>query len=101
MKIHLTSEEQAELRSRAYPPFGHLPTIARYWLGIYASRGIHAPHGKLPVCIALPDPGTFRLEWHPRALGPAAIAAGHSFRALHERKDKEFQEKLQQRGVYQ
>ena len=100
MKIQLTEAEQAELRSRAQPPYGSLPTIAAHWRAILAARGITYPRGKLPVTMPTTVPGEFRLEWHSRALGPQAIAAGKSFRALHERKDREFQEKMQQRGIY-
>jgi hypothetical protein len=98
VKITLTLEEQEELRSRSFPPFGTLPTIAHYWLHIYSTRGITIPKGKLPITTANDIPGHFTLAFHAKALGSGAIAAGRSFRALHERKDREFAERLRAQG---
>lgn len=98
MKIQLTPEEQATLRSLAYPPFGQLPTIARYLQGLYASRGLACPKGKIPVAEATSAPGEYRITFHAKPLGPAAIAAGRAFRALNERKAEEFEQKLRERS---
>lgn len=98
MNIQLTEEERAELCSRAWPPYGTLPTIAAYWREIYAVRSIAVPKGKLPVTTANGLPGHFSVAFHAKPLGPAAIAAGKSFRALHERKDREFAQRLQARA---
>ncbi len=98
MNIQLTEAEQAELRSRAYPPFGTAPSIAAYWRSIYQARGIQVPAGKLPVTTANGQAGHFTLAFHAKALGPQAIAAGKSFRALHEQKDREFAERLRAQG---
>ena len=97
--IQLTTEEQAELRSRSFPPFGELPTIANYWLGIYAVRGIVWPANKLPVAVPT-APGAFTIAWHAKPLGREAIAAGRAFRALHEAKDREFAERQRAQGRF-
>lgn len=98
MKIKLTTKEQADLRALTWPPFGQLPTIAAYWRGLYASRGIQWPKQKIPVATPTGQPSEFSISWHGKALGPSAIAAGKSFRALHERKDREFSERLRAHG---
>lgn len=72
MKIKLTTQEQADLRSLAWPPFGQLPTIAAYWRWIYASRGIQWPKQKLPVATPTGQPSEFSISWHGKALGPQA-----------------------------
>lgn len=97
MKIQLTASEQADLRSLAHPPFGQLPTIARYWLTLLPSKGISLPAGRLPMATDLGQ-GAFTISWTAKLLGPQAIAAGHAFRALHERKDREFAERLRAQG---
>lgn len=93
MKIQLTEVELAELRSRAIPRYGEGPTIANYWQQLFASRSIKWPKGKIPVTVASAIAGEFHIEWHSRALGPAAIAAGKHFRDLHEHKDREWERK--------
>lgn len=98
MNIQLTEEEQEELRSRAWPPYGTAPTIAAYWREIYSVRGIAVPKGKIPVTTTSNLPGHFTLHFHSSALGQAAIAAGKSFRALQERKDREFAQRQQARA---
>jgi len=98
LHIQLTADEQAELRSRSFPPFGQLPTIAAYWLGLYATRGIQWPVGKLPVTTPLANAGAFAIAWHSKPLGREAIAAGKSFRALHVKKDQEFAERQRAQG---
>lgn len=100
MKIQLTAAEQSELRSLSSPPYGQLPTIARFWLRAYGARGIKWPAGKLPVATPAALPGEFTIAWHSRALGPAAIAAGRTFRAFTERKDQEFQQRMQAEGKW-
>jgi hypothetical protein len=98
MKIQLTAEEQSTLRSLAFPPFGQLPAIARYWQSLYASRGLACPKGKIPVAEATSTPGKYRITFHAKPLGPAAIAAGKAFRALNDRKTEEFEQKLRERS---
>ena len=80
MKIQLTPEEQYTIRSLAFPRFGHLPTIASFWLGIYAARGIACPKSKIPVASPTGTPGEYQITFHSKPLGPAAIAAGIAFR---------------------
>lgn len=96
-KIQLTPAEQAELRSRCAAGAA-LPTIAAYWHSLFTAHGISIPKGKLPVTAPTELPGEFTIEWHSKALGPDAIAAGKSFRALHERKDREFEDRLRAQG---
>lgn len=98
MKIQLTHEERRELAIRSYVPFGREPTIARYWQNLLASRGILPTARALPVTVATSAPGEFLLEWHSRALGPKAIAAGIEFRKFADGKDQKFQEKLRREG---
>lgn len=60
-----------------------------FWKTAFTTRGIQCPQGRI-CCMISMAPDQFRLEWHPRALGPKAIAAGKDYRAFAERKDREF-----------
>lgn len=60
-----------------------------FWKATFASRGIKAPAGRICAMVYM-APDQFKLEWHPLALGPKAIAAGRDYRAFADRKDREF-----------
>lgn len=60
-----------------------------FWKAAFAARGISTPAGRVCALVYM-APGQFRLEWHPRALGPKAIATGRDYRAFAKRKDQEF-----------
>lgn len=98
MKIQLTIAERKELAARSYVPFGQEPTIAAFWRSLLAARGILPKARSIPVTMPTDLPGEFLLEWHPRALGPKAITAGHEYRRFAEGKDAKFQEKLRREG---
>lgn len=63
-----------------------------FWKATFASRGISCPQGQV-CCMVYMAPDLFRLEWHQKALGPKAIAAGRDYRTFAERKDREFKER--------
>lgn len=60
-----------------------------FWKRAFHARGIAAPAGRICAMVYM-APDQFRLEWHRKALGPKAIAAGRDYRAFAARKDKEF-----------
>lgn len=60
-----------------------------FWKQAFGARGIQTPTGRVCAMIYM-APDQFRLEWHQKALGPKAIAAGRDYRAFAERKDREF-----------
>lgn len=71
----------------------------QFWMQAFATRGIVIPASKVPVTFPTANPSIFRLEWHPRRLGPKAIAEGIRYRAYTEKKDKEFSARLTKRGL--
>lgn len=97
--IQLREDEQAELRSRAFPRWGEAPTIAAYWRGLYRARGITVPARTVPVGTPIGPSGQYSIAFHPVPLGPSAIAQGRAFRTAHEAKDRAFQAKQQTRGL--
>lgn len=60
-----------------------------FWKATFTHRGIQAPAGRICAMVYM-APDQFRLEWHQKALGPRAIAAGRDYRAFADRKDREF-----------
>lgn len=66
-----------------------------FWKAAFAARGIQAPAGRICAMVYM-APDKFRLEWHRKALGPQAIAAGRDYRAFAERKDREFAQRRSQ-----
>lgn len=60
-----------------------------FWKAAFAKRSISCPQGRV-CCMIFMAPDLFQLEWHRKALGPKAIAAGRDYRAFAERKDREF-----------
>lgn len=66
-----------------------------FWKKAFRIRGISTPANRVCVMIYM-APEKFQLEWHHKALGPKAIAAGRDFRAFAERKDREFNQRRSQ-----
>lgn len=66
-----------------------------FWKAAFAARGITTPAGRICIMVYM-APGQFRLEWHNRALGPKAIAAGRDYRAFAVHKDREFAKRRSQ-----
>lgn len=60
-----------------------------FWKAAFAARDISCPQERVCAMVYM-APDQFRLEWHRKALGPKAIAAGRDYRAFAERKDQEF-----------
>lgn len=60
-----------------------------FWKSAFAARGIICPQGRVCMMVRVRK-DKFLLEWHPKPLGPKAIAAGRDYRAFAERKDREF-----------
>lgn len=60
-----------------------------FWKRAFLSHGIITPDGKVCMMIYM-APDQFRLEWHRKALGPKAVAAGKDYRNFADRKDREF-----------
>lgn len=60
-----------------------------FWKRMFHIRGIACPQGRICAMVYM-APDQFRLEWHQKALGPKAIAAGRDYRTFAERKDREF-----------
>lgn len=70
----------------------------QFWLETYRARGIDLQTlAKVPLAVPA-SAQEFRLEWHPRALGPRAISLGAQYRKIHEEKDREFAAKLRRKG---
>lgn len=60
-----------------------------FWKAAFAARGITTPADRVCMMVYM-APDQFRLEWHCKALGPKAIAAGKDYLAFAKRKDREF-----------
>ncbi len=60
-----------------------------FWKRTLRLRNINCPVDRICVMVYI-APDQFKLEWHPRALGPKAIAAGRDYRRFAEKKDQEF-----------
>lgn len=63
-----------------------------FWKRAFAARGIQTPTGRVCSMVYM-TPEKFCLEWHQKALGPKAIAAGADYRKFAEKKDREFKER--------
>lgn len=66
-----------------------------FWKAAFAARRISCPQGRV-CCMVFMAPDIFRLEWHHKALGPKAIAAGADYRKFAEKKDREFAQRRSQ-----
>jgi hypothetical protein len=77
---HLTQMEQSALD---------------FWKEVFHIRGI-VPATNRVCMMVYRSPGYFELEWHRKALGPKAIAAGKDYCAFAERKDREFNQRKSQ-----
>jgi len=66
-----------------------------FWKKALLARDITTPTGKVCMMVYM-APDLFHLEWHSKALGPKAIAAGKDYRAFAERKDREFAQRRRQ-----
>lgn len=75
----------------------HELSAFQFWQRTFATRGIKCPPDHIPVTVPTGG-GTYRLEWHRKALGPQAIQEGKKYRAFHEKKDQEFASRLQRQG---
>lgn len=84
-EICLSPSEMHELVSLTI----HEQSAMDFWKAAFRTRGIKAHAGRI-CCMIYMAPDLFRLEWHQKALGPQAIAAGRDYRAFAERKDREF-----------
>lgn len=84
-EICLSSSEMHELVSLTIREQSAMP----FWKAAFHVRGISAPAGRICAMVYM-APDQFRLEWHHKALGPKAIAAGRDYRKFAEQKDKEF-----------
>lgn len=60
-----------------------------FWKRTFRARGIKAPRDRICAMVYM-APDLFQLEWHQKALGPKAIAAGRDYRKFAEQKDREF-----------
>lgn len=84
-EICLSRSEMHELVSLTIQEQSAIP----FWKTAFAARGISTPVGRV-CCMVYMAPDLFRLEWHHKALGPKAIAAGRDYRKFAEQKDREF-----------
>lgn len=84
-EIQLTPSKELELDNLTRQQLSAMD----FWKHQFTSRGITCPQGR--VCMMIyRAPGHYGLEWHRKALGPKAIAAGRDYRAFAKRKDREF-----------
>lgn len=93
MSIILTQSEHDELALLTR----HEQSATKFWSRAFAMRSIVIPAGKV-LCMKPGQRGEYWLEWHPKRLGPAAIAQGNAYRAFADKRDREFATKLQQHG---
>lgn len=84
-EICLSSREMHELVSLTVRE----QSAMEFWKRTFHVRGISCPQGRVCAMVYM-APDQFCLEWHKKALGPKAIAAGRDYRTFAARKDKEF-----------